>query len=83
MMKLNTKQIFPPAPAVMPIQYVKPISYEFRVAETVDEHGKVMKVSLQIQIWEHDENGFGTVAQVWTDVPRHKFDNHGSMLPTF
>lgn len=79
MITLNTKQIFPPTPAPMAVPFVKPLSYEFRVAETVDE-GKVTKVSLQVQIWEHDESGFGDVRQSWVDVPRVKFDKHGAML---
>jgi hypothetical protein len=78
-MQLTTKQIYPPAPAQMAVPFVKPISYEFRVAETVDDQDKVIKVSLQIQIWEHDESGFGNVKQSWTDVPRYKFDKNGAM----
>jgi hypothetical protein len=70
-----------PAPVAIPIDFVKPLSYEFRVAEIVDDAGKVEKVKLQVQIWEHDEYGSGNVKQIWSDVPRYKFDKNGSMLP--
>ena len=93
-LSLNTRQVtIPPHPQVtpptqyvtIPTQYVtipKPLSYEFRVAETVDEDGKVLSVKLQMQIWEHDEYGAGTVRLYWQDVPRVKFDKHGAMLAT-
>ena len=80
MMNLTTKQIFPPVPSPMAVPFVKPLSYEFRVAETVDDSGKVTKVSLQIQTWEHDELGNGNVKFGWIDVPRFKFDKNGTML---
>jgi hypothetical protein len=82
MMQLTNKKIYPPAAQmpVMPIDFVKPVSYEFRVAETVDDSGKITKVSLQVQVWEHDEFGSGTVKQRWQDVPRFKFDKNGTML---
>jgi len=83
-MQLTNKKIYPPSvqlPAI-PIDFVKPVSYEFRVAETVDDSGKVIKVSLQMQVWEHDEFGSGTVKQYWQDVPRVKFDKNGTMLTT-
>lgn len=83
-MQLTNKKIYPPSvqlPAI-PIDFVKPVSYEFRVAETVDDSGKVIKVSLQMQVWEHDEFGSGTVKHYWQDVPRVKFDKNGAMLTT-
>lgn len=72
---LNTKKIFVPQqmPAVPPslfIQVAKPESYEFRVVETIDETGKIVKVGLQIKVWEHDELGTGIVKFDWKDVPR-------------
>ena len=84
-MQLTTKQISLPTPPYTPppsqsVQFVKPLSYEFRVAETLGHNGKVAKVSLQMCIWEHDEFGTGTVKQTWTDVPRVKFDANGAML---
>ena len=68
-----------PAPVAIPIDFVKPLSYEFRVAEIVDDNGKVEKVKLQVQIWEHDEFGSGTVKHYWADVPRCKFDKNGAI----
>ena len=81
-MQLTSKKIYPPIPPTQPIpvDFVKPLSYEFRVAEYVDDDGRVEKVRLQIQVWEHDEFGSGNVKQTWTDVPRYKFDKNGSML---
>lgn len=81
-MNLNTTQIYatqpqtPPPPA-MPITVVKPVSYEFRVAEfyqvdPITNEDKIIKVGLQVQVWEHDQIGNGMVKQVWTDVPRTK-----------
>lgn len=81
MNQLTQKQIsfIPPVPPTTYIPFVKPLSYEFRVAETVED-GKVTKVSLQMCVWEHDEFGSGTIKQTWTDVPRYKFDKNGTML---
>lgn len=71
---LTTKKIYTQAISmpVSPIDFVKPVSYEFRVVEDVSAEDKVVKVRLQLQIWEHDEFGSGTVKQYWTDVPRIK-----------
>jgi hypothetical protein len=82
---LTSKQIFvtppmPAAPPVIPVQFVKPVSYEFRVAEIVDDHGIVEKVKLQVQVWEHDEWGVGNVKEYWRDVPRQRFDKNGTAL---
>jgi len=51
----------------------KPISYEFRVVEHI-ENGNIVKVGLQYQVWEHDHYGTGNVKQTWTDVPRVQKD---------
>lgn len=83
MMNLSTKQIYvsPPTPPIpqtppaIPVQFVKPLSYEFRVVEHVDAEGKIEKVALQVQVWEHDEFGSGNVKQYWSDVPRVKMHN--------
>lgn len=85
MTSLTTKQVYLPVPTYNPppaqsITFPKPLSYEFRVAETVDIDGKITRVALQVQVWEHDEYGAGTVKQTWTEVPRYKFDSSGSML---
>lgn len=78
---LTTKHIsvVPPTPMATPIPFVKPLSYEFRVHETVEE-GKVTKVKLQVQVWEHDEYGSGVVKQYWRDVPREQFDKEGKAI---
>lgn len=84
-LSLTSKQIFVTqtvqTPPALPVQFVKPLSYEFRVTETVDDDGKVLFVKLQMQIWEHDEYGTGTVKHYWQDVPRIKVDKNGSVIP--
>jgi hypothetical protein len=70
-----------PTPVAQMIPFVKPVSYEFRVAEIINETGKIEKVKLQMQVWEHDEYGSGTVKQFWSDVPRVMMDNNGSIIP--
>ena len=83
-MQLTSKQMCLPVQA-LPQQYapfVKPLSYEFRVAEIVDDTGKIETVKLQMQVWEHDEYGSGTVKQYWQDVPRQKFDKNGTLIVT-
>lgn len=53
------------------VQVLKPLSYQFRVAEYVDKDGNVKKVGLQVQVWEHTNYGGGSSLQSdWTDVPR-------------
>ncbi len=83
MSQLTQKYITLPAVQVpaATAPFVKPVSYEFRVAEFVDDDGKVEKVKLQMQIWEHDEYGSGTVKTYWHDVPRIKIDKNGSIIP--
>jgi hypothetical protein len=82
-MQLTQKYITLPAPQPTPTTspFVKPVSYEFRVAEIVDEAGKVEKVKLQMQVWEHDEYGAGVVKHFWSDVPRVKMDRTGAIIP--
>lgn len=80
MYHLTNKTIYT-QPAAIPINFVKPVSYEFRVAETVDASGKITKVSLQVQIWEHDEYGSGTILENWADVPRIRFNSQGDEIP--
>lgn len=77
MTTLNTKQIFIPqtAPPNISVPFAKPESYEFRVAEFVDEHGKIVKVGLQVRTWDHDEYGVGNLKMDWLDVPRVVIDN--------
>lgn len=85
MYHLTNKKIYTQgAPTVQPppieINFVKPLSYDFRVAETVDSSGKITKVSLQVQIWEHDEYGNGTILECWADVPRIMFNSQGDAI---
>lgn len=82
-MQLTQKYISLPS-QTLPVQtapFVKPLSYEFRVAEFVDDNGKIERVSLQMQVWEHDEYGGGTVKAFWREVPRCKIDKNGTILP--
>ena len=78
MIQLNTQQVYipqqppPVAPPVQSFTFVKPVSYEFRVAEHLDQTDKVIKVALQVQVWEHNDHGTGNVIQTWHDVPRVK-----------
>ena len=68
-MNLNSKKIYAPA---VSIDFVKPLSYQFRVAEILGDDGQVATVKLQVEVWEHDETGYGTIKQGWTDVERVK-----------
>lgn len=82
---LTTKQLYitQPVPVTQPqlqFTFPKPLSYEFRVAEVVDDNGKITNVKLQMQVWEHDEYGNGTVKQYWSDVPRCKFNKDGNAI---
>lgn len=85
-MQLTTKQVYlpvhpvPSPPPAQSFSFPKPLSYEFRVAEIIGDDGKIETVKLQMQIWEHDEFGSGTVKQYWSDVPRQKFDKNGVLL---
>jgi len=50
----------------------KPLSYEFRVAEFVNKKDEVIKVGLQVCVFEHDNYGVRQLRQSWTDVERVK-----------
>jgi hypothetical protein len=78
---LVSKQISLPVitPPAQYAPFVKPVSYEFRVAEVYDNE-KLESVKLQVQVWEHDEFGSGIVKQYWQDVPRIKMDKAGNFL---
>jgi hypothetical protein len=52
----------------------KVITYDFRVAEYVDKEGNVKKVGLQVAVYEHDNYGYSTLRQTWTDIERVKLD---------
>lgn len=75
MITLMTEQVYLPPPQIPPQQsftFPKPLSYEFRVAEHVDNDGNIFKVGLQVQVWQHDQYGAGSVIYPWTDVQRVK-----------
>lgn len=82
---LNTKQIFVTQPQqvqpAIPIQFAKPLSYEFRVAEHLDENNNVERVGLQVQVHEHDEYGAGIIRMGWMDVPRVKLKDGVIWIP--
>ena len=50
----------------------KPLSYQFRVAEYVNEKDEVVKVGLQVAVFEHDNYGVRQLRQDFTDVERVK-----------
>lgn len=82
---LNTKHIYvpqmaPPPPPTLTIQIPKPESYEFRVLETMDYSGKIVSVKLQVQVFEHDELGTGTLKFDWKDVPRVVVTKDGMVI---
>ena len=52
------------------VTVTKPLSYNFRVAECVDLEGKVVKVGLQVSVFEHDNFGGRQLRKDWTDVER-------------
>lgn len=54
------------------VHLAKPISYDFRVAEYVNDKDEIVKVGLQYRVWEHDNYGDANVVQDWTDVERVK-----------
>jgi hypothetical protein len=54
------------------VTVVRPITYEFRVAEHLDSEGNVKKVGLQVKVWEHSHfsGGAGVMRRDWQDVER-------------
>jgi hypothetical protein len=54
------------------VSIAKPVSYEFRVAEYINDNKEVVKVGLQVRMWEHSNitNGDGFIKQDWKDVER-------------
>jgi hypothetical protein len=54
------------------IMIAKPLSYEFRVAEHVDKDGNIVKVGLQVAIFEHDNYGVRQLRKSWHDIERVK-----------
>jgi hypothetical protein len=54
------------------VMIAKPVSYKFRVAEHVNDKDEVVKVGLQVAVYEHDNYGSGLLIQDWHDVERVK-----------
>jgi len=54
------------------VRMAKPLSYLFRVAEFVNDQDEVMKIGLQVAVFEHDNEGVKQLRQDWTDVERVK-----------
>ena len=52
------------------VMMAKPLSYQFRVAEYVNEKGTIVKVGLQVATFEHDNYGVPQLKKDWTDVER-------------
>lgn len=52
------------------VMVAKPLSYNFRVAEYTDKNGDVVKVGLQVAVFEHDNYGVRQLRQDWKDVER-------------
>lgn len=77
---LSIPQTTPPIPPSLNVPFVKPRTYEFRVAETIDDAGKIIKVGLQIQEWEHDEWGTASLIHAWCDVPRVVLNKDGVLV---
>ena len=48
----------------------KPVSYEFRVAEYVNEKDEILKVGLQVAVFEHDNYGVRQLIKDFADVER-------------
>lgn len=69
---LETQSIQAPTPLQPPpITIVKPISYQFQVAE-YEKDGKIVKVELQVQMTFHDEYGKTIRSSGFVAVPRVK-----------
>jgi hypothetical protein len=50
----------------------EPISYEFQVAEWIDDNEKIIKVALQVKKNVHDQYGNIKIHGYWQEVPRIK-----------
>jgi hypothetical protein len=50
----------------------KPLSYDFRVAEYVNDKDEIVKVRLQVAVFEHDNYGGRQLRQDFVDVERVK-----------
>jgi hypothetical protein len=54
------------------VMIAKSLSYEFRVAEHIDKDGNIVKVGLQVAIFEHDNCGVRQLRKSWHDIERVK-----------
>ena len=61
----------PVAPPPVTVTIVKPISYQFQVAE-YEKDGNLVKVELQVQATTHDERGNVLYSSGFVPVPRVK-----------
>jgi hypothetical protein len=50
----------------------KSLSYDFRVAEYVNDKDEIVKVGLQVAVFEHDNYGVRQLYQDFVDVERVK-----------
>jgi hypothetical protein len=64
----NSGFIIPPPSFLIP----KSLSYDFRVAEYVNEKDEIVKVKLQVAVFEHDTFGVRQLRQNFVDVDRVK-----------
>jgi hypothetical protein len=55
------------------IEVNKDLQYEFRVLEST-KNGEVIKVGLQVKVWEIDHFGVSVVKADWTDVERVRLE---------
>jgi hypothetical protein len=54
------------------VMMAKPLSYDFRVAEYVNDKDEIVKVGLQVAVFEHDNYGGRQLRQDFVDVERVK-----------
>jgi hypothetical protein len=54
------------------INIPKSLSYDFRVAEYVNDKDEIVKVGLQVAVFEHDNYGVRQLRQDFVDVERVK-----------
>jgi hypothetical protein len=54
------------------VMIAKSLSYDFRVAEYVNDKDEIVKVGLQVAVFEHDNYGVRQLRQDFVDVERVK-----------
>jgi hypothetical protein len=55
-------------------------TYNFRVAEIVDDNGKIEKVALQYQVVMHFPTGSVELTEPWVTCERVKIDKTGNLV---